>query len=439
MTGLSRLLPHVPQARCAEVPGGQDESGRHGAGLWAAVRLLHDALFDGGGRRDGRPAVPSAGSIHPYEILVVTADRGGYGVFEVDGARRRCVRLPSPADGFDAVWAAGLPEPTAGTAHVVVLTRPWLSMRKYGLRGYSYCALDAAHLAVNILGHALSRGVTAELRLHPPRVALRRLLGSALTHREIHSVVTFSAVHVGQPPSGWRMGRDRRERRTQQSLLTELEGLCWDRAPIPSSDRLDEPAQPAPTRLVDPPEHCATAANVLSAWAGLSARRHSSKSFTRDGVPAHAVGRAVAAAGSPLPTDLAGRPRDLRMSVYDLDTAGSDARPEVVTACLGQEYVADAASFVVFHANRTATSCPDRPWASAEVLFRAGAAAQLIYLGAVSLGLGVTAIGGFDPAAWSRLLCLPEQEDVLYVMALGAPGGGAPKIDRLSGPQGLDQ
>jgi hypothetical protein len=36
--------------------------------------------------------------------------------------------------------------------HILLIIRPWLSMRKYGSRGYLYNHLDAGHAAVNLLG-----------------------------------------------------------------------------------------------------------------------------------------------------------------------------------------------------------------------------------------------------------------------------------------------
>src|SRR6185437_12242071 len=95
-------------------------------------------------------------------------------------------------------WSDQLAEALPGGAdfdgcYLLVLTRPWLSIRKYGPRGYLYTQLDAAHAAVNIAGVALSSGIAV---LHPclPTAAAQALHDGFSPFHEAHSVIQLTRV-----------------------------------------------------------------------------------------------------------------------------------------------------------------------------------------------------------------------------------------------------
>jgi nitroreductase len=50
-----------------------------------------------------------------------------------------------------------------------------------------------------------------------------------------------------------------------------------------------------------------------------------------------------------------------------------------------------------------------------------GHAAQNLLLQATALGLAAVPVGGFDPAALSRLVALPPGHEVLYLIPVGFP------------------
>ncbi|GAA4032363.1 hypothetical protein GCM10022247_66740 [Allokutzneria multivorans] len=422
------------RAAGAEPPGYRPT----GAGLRRALAALETAV-----------AVPSAGAIHPCESYVVTEEADGIAVFHVDAARRRCSRIAVPHSVTLALAAAGLPVLAEAGAHVIVVVRPWLSMRKYGDRGYLYCQLDAAHLATNLLGVAGEFG-DAELRLRINRGPLALLLGLADSCREAHSVVTLrpSGRLIADALAGWTV-QDRRET-VGTARLGALEAACWSQlAPL-----LDEgwsgPSSPVrATALVAPHQRIKPSVpfGVGATWARVSRNRFSSRGFQRESVAAERVADALSAMQVLLPTDLPAQPgvhvsmvarrvAGLHAGTYRLTGEGKRRLPGTLSdllvsrLCMGQKHIGDAAAIVLLHAARA--DLVDSRRLLREQLFRAGATAQLLYLGATAAEVGITAIGGFDSAQWAHAARLPGDQEVLYALALGPDSGAGAKLDRLA-------
>ncbi|MDT7788268.1 MAG: hypothetical protein QOF58_6687, partial [Pseudonocardiales bacterium] len=323
-------------------------------------------------------------------------DGGERALFRIDPMRRVCLRTNAEP-----------PQLPRGT-HLLLLTRPWLSMRKYGRRGHRYAQLDTAHLAVNLLGTALASGAEAELRLRLRRRTMRAELGLLAVHREPHSLLTLRPS-PGAAPSGWRFRTGAARR--QDDLLEELESLCWN--DLPHAEREELPGQVSPGALV-----AGRGTLPMHQWPALARERRSSKGFSAGAI---AVDEVVSVAGTPLPTDLEPSPR----LAVDVFTPRAQDRDRLVRACHDQEHLRHAAAFALFH---TAT-CTD-PHLLREDLFRAGAIGQLLYLGATARRTGVTGVGGFNPRAWQELAGLPASREVLYLVALGRGGDQATKLDR---------
>lgn len=142
-----------------------------GSDIGLALGLLDAAFAEVDPAKSGGPrAVPSAGALYPYEFRVLTEEADGPAVFHVDPVRRLVFRVDGGCSADRRCEPAGLRTPAPGGALVFVVGRPWLSMRKYGDRGYRYAQFDAAHVATNLLGVA---GPGAELRLRFGRTARR--------------------------------------------------------------------------------------------------------------------------------------------------------------------------------------------------------------------------------------------------------------------------
>jgi nitroreductase len=461
------------------------------AGLARALALIDagfamvDPAKDGGAR-----AVPSAGAIHPYECYVIVADDGP-ALYATDAVRRRVFPRATGERVSGPLARVGLEVPRHGGALVVLVTRPWLSMRKYGDRGYLYTQLDTAHLAVNLLGLAAdrpaagegsgaglgpvrdsvtgsitgsitgsgsgaaqgpARGPAAELRLRLHRAPLAEMLGAEAGCREIHSVLV--AGPGSGPAPGWTVYEEGPAGPARGADdLSWMERACWQSLhPV-----VEEDPDRAPHGLLSPPAPLLPpgtrlpadgAARLAGRWRTLSGSRRSTKAFRSAAVDSAVLGQALAAARTPLATDLPAE-SDLHVTLLarsvdglepgayrltaDGRRAGAQPRPtdaDLVRACMHQDHLGGAAAVVLFHTRRDAL-LGRPPAAMREALFRAGAIGQLLYLGATDAGIGVTGVGGFDTGRWQSLGCVPDDHELLYLVLLGADTGPGVKWDRL--------
>lgn len=446
-------------------------------GLRLALSLLEEAVLTSRANRSCGSyvarAVPSAGAVYPYEFAVVVMENGVPTAFRLSGDRRTCARLTAGDRVSAALATSMLAAPEDGGALVVTLTRPWLSMRKYGDRGYLYTQLDAGHAAGNLLLAAAARGSKGAVRLRFPREALSELLEAGENCREIHSVVHVPAGPADESWTRWTVHDEVDRKLRGPAWRSWLENTCWDSldawpgragsgtprtasaplARIRTGIRPDGAPHGGPT--YGPHSGPADAPDGLgdpSTWAELIGTRASSKAFTGESVSATAVWQAVSALSTPLTTDLPDTsPLSATLvlrsttdpehdAVYRL--ASGERRPgplpttdDVARACMQQRALAGAAAVLLLHIPRTSLAGAD-PTAGAEDLrelaFRCGALGQLLYLGANRATVGVTGIGGFDTPLWRTLAGLPKDDEILYALLLGRPDDSGVKFDRLA-------
>lgn len=396
----------------------------------------------GGGR-----AVPSAGAIYPYEFYIIAEENGKPSVLRADPVQRLCCRIDVSGEAVLAQCElAGLATPTTDNALVLVVNRPWLSIRKYDDRGYLYSQLDTAHVAANLLGIASFDDNAAELRIRFDRKPLEDLLGLSGQCREIHSALCVRRAGEDASPDSWAV-RDLRF--SGLGSTSWLERTCWEAfTPLLVEDSL--PAQPyhGPSAMVRLRDQALLdqSVSLTSRWSQLTKVRASSRDFKPASVPHSVIWRVLATSGVPLATDLP-TDDDLRLTLVarSIDDMPPGAYPltglaerqlvvlsgrDVVRACMYQEHLAHSAAVVLFHAPRKQL-VGRRLSGMREMLFRVGAVSQLLYLGATDIGLGVTGIGGFDVALWRRLAGLPEDHELLYVMCFGHNGDSNVKWDRM--------
>ncbi|MFI0806761.1 nitroreductase family protein [Streptomyces echinatus] len=430
-------------------------------GLRLALSLLEEGVLTSRANRSCGSyvarAVPSAGAVYPYEFAVLAMENGAPAAFRVDADRRTCARVAVGARVTAALDASTLSVPEDGGALVITLTRPWLSMRKYGDRGYLYTQLDAGHAAGNLQLAAVSRGAAGALRLRFPRESLSELLEAGENCREIYSANLIAAGPADESWTRWTVHDDTDRELRGPVWRSWLESTCWDSL----AGWTEHSGSPAPRTVPAPLTRVRTGRNAPgdrgglgdpSTWPDLIGTRASSKAFTGEPVPATAVRQAVSALSTPLETDLPD-PSPLsatlvlrsatepgQAGVYRLHTGERHPGPlpstdEVARACMQQRALAGAAAVLLLHVPRTSLAgAGSTPGAEnlRELAFRCGALGQLLYLGAHRAGVGVTAIGGFDAPLWRTLAGLPEDEEVLYALLLGRPDDSGIKFDRLA-------
>ncbi|MFD8085167.1 nitroreductase family protein [Kitasatospora sp. NPDC059722] len=435
-------------------------------GLRRALAMVDEGVFTSRANRACGSyvarAVPSAGAVYPYEFAVLAVEDGVPTAYRLDADRRICARLAAGERVAAALAASALAVPDDGGALVVTLTRPWLSMRKYGDRGYLYTQLDAGHAAANLVLAAAGRGARGTLRLRFPREPLSELLEAGENHREIHSAVlvpaaTDTAGAADGPWTRWTVHDSTDRDLRGPTWRSWLESACWDSLAVWP----EHPGSPAPRTAPAPLAHIRTDRRTppgegglgdRNGWPELIGTRVSSKAFTGEPVSADAVWRAVSALSTPLETDLPGisplsatlvlrsTTEPGRDAVYRLDTGERQpgrlpSTDEVARACMQQRALAGAGAVLLLHVPRTSLAGAGSA-AGAESLrelaFRCGALGQLLYLGANRAEVGVTAIGGFDSPLWRTLAGLPEDDEILYALLLGRPDDSGVKFDRLA-------
>ncbi|MFL6161518.1 MAG: nitroreductase family protein [Jatrophihabitantaceae bacterium] len=401
----------------------------------------------------GARRVPSAGAIFPYETLALcpaSADGESWGLFRVEGATGTCTMVP-----ISLVWlrrlVSAMPGDRAG-CYLIVMARPWLSIRKYGPRGYLYTQLDAAHAAVNIVGVALGTGA-AVLRAGLPVAAGIALRNGFPPFHEPHSVIQLDKArdYPGDPTVAVR--EEAPARRTPEAY--DFEARAWDSivAPLHATPETAASVEPADTTVLELPDARPDRA-LRAEWRALSAARRSAKRFAAEPLSGGRLAATIGALATPLPITFGqlaangcpnGQPtvsatvlvsdrlvlspaeqaaisRCARLVRYPAtpDSMAADVR-SLIAACMGQAHVGHGQAFVLLHAPAGLVPAEATGNQIRQALFRAGAGAQLLCLAATRNDVAASPIGGFDSAVWTRIAQLPGDTQLLYLLVLGTP------------------
>ncbi|MFJ9890642.1 nitroreductase family protein [Streptomyces sp. NPDC091287] len=411
------------------------------AGLRTALAVLDLGMV---GTDSSRRAVPSAGATHPYECYVLTRDDASEtGLYQADPGRRTCQLVSRGPQVAEALCQAALALPDGG-AVIVLATRPWLSMRKYGDRGYLYTQLDTAHLHMNLVLAADSLGGRVVLRRRPP--GLEPLVREHGECAEVHSALAVTALSAGHSPDpgppGWVVRDARRHSPRQQPHW--LERICWESLVT----HPEGAAAGHPGAFLHLPMTVRSTGRAPLVPQTAFSRRRSATAFAPGTVETRDVHGTVDRAISVLDAVLPGEAPPYATLVMRQDDDGGDDpawpagltirwRPglpddSVTEAFMAQPHLAGTSAVLLLHA--PTASLIDEAGGSGlwTVLFRAGALAQAVYLEAAQRGLSVTGVGGFDSERWKRLAGLPADHDVVYAVAMGVDTPDVPKLDRLA-------
>jgi SagB-type dehydrogenase family enzyme len=397
---------------------------------------------------------PSAGALYPYEVIASVAGEGSY-LWDVEKGRLVSCGLAPLTRGDLA--QAGLFNGQHLEAMLILLARPWLSMKKYRSRGYAYCYLDVGHLASNLALYMAALGHTPTLHLRFSRAALADHLQLDGLCREPLAVLSFNAAKPAanpEPaaclePAGLPLP-DAPEIENWQALGSllgvDLEPPC---APARSALVL-EPAALDEDALLPLPEDRSRPLSARECRSAILARR-SAKGFRDEPLSAAQVAALLGALrAESLPADCfqEGFPRlGVRLIARNVDgLAGvfayaprshslqriaeraEDPRP----ACMQQEIAGRAAALLVFHAPVFRLFEEQGCSAFTELHFHAAQLGQRLHLAATRIeSMGMTCIGGFDGEECAALARLDEDDEPVYVILLGVPDDSAFKHDRF--------
>ena len=162
----------------------------------------------------------------------------------------------------------------------------------------------------------------------------------------------------------------------------------------------------------------------------LSLQEVSQLLWAAQGITASDGGRTAPSAGALYPLEVyvvTGRVASLDPGVYHyrpqdhgiVKRADGDKRAALATAALRQDCVRDGAAVVVLTAVYARTEQKYGTRGARYVHIEVGHAAQNTCLQATALGLGAVTVGAFDDDAVRKILDLPTDERVLYLVPVG--------------------
>ncbi|HEY2294534.1 MAG TPA: nitroreductase family protein [Thermoanaerobaculia bacterium] len=427
---------------------GVETQSRYEAGSWQQVRRL---------------TTPSAGALYPFEVFACVVGEGSY-LWDVEEERLvPCGLAALTAEDLAAAGLAAAPGQRL-EALLVLVARPWVSMKKYFQRGYAYCHLDVGHLAANLAIYTAALGHGSALHLRFSHTALAGYLSLGGLCREPLAVLSFAAAKPAACPEPAAWSRAGQEPAALE-LPAEAEIRCWESlrgirsfdcplalpCPPANAPLLIEPAA-VPEEDVVPLPIGRAQPSAAREWRAAILGRRSAKGFRAEPLSAAHVGELLGALRDEgFPSDFAGdasarlgvrlvarnveglegvfayAPRS--HSLHRLDPQTGDPRP----ACMHQEIARNAAALIFLHAPISDLMAGQGYSAFSELHIQAGELAQRLYLAAARIGaVGMTCIGGFDDYECAALARLTDADETLYVILLGLPDEAAIKQDRLS-------
>jgi SagB-type dehydrogenase family enzyme len=427
-----------------------------GYGLQSQCRFV-----DGAWEQVRWRTTPSAGALYPFEVFACVVGEGSY-IWDIEVRRLLpCNLTPLTADELTDMGIDSGGERIE--ALLVVVARPWLSMKKYRQRGYPYCHLDVGHVTTNLAMYSAAVNFAPTVHLRFSRTCFVESLGLGGLCREPVAVLSFA----GTLPDGGRTRRveiESEEARPPASV--ELPGSSeirnWESlagmlsfhssidvpCPLTTTPLLREPSSVSEQLvilLVDDTPRLSTAAE----WRSVILSRRSAKGFQGRPLDIRDLGRLLAALRvDGLRTDCVSPDAPMlglrliavnvdglagvfaysanRHAVYRLETRVDDLRP----ACMRQRTADGAAALLLFHTRKSRLL--DNYSAFAEAHFHAAQLGQRLHLAATRLdAVGMTCIGGFDGERCAALGRLEADEEPVYVILLGVPDESAVKHDRL--------
>ncbi|HEX3530155.1 MAG TPA: nitroreductase family protein [Thermoanaerobaculia bacterium] len=408
---------------------------------------------------------PSAGALYPFEVIATVVGEGSY---RWDVEKGRLIPYDAPVLLREHLADAGfVTRPRHRVeALLTLVARPFQSMKKYFLRGYTYCHLDVGHTATNLALYTAALG-------HDPIVHLRFSRQLLVDHlkldglcREPLAVLSFATTEAAVDASpDAAPGAEAQSRAVGLELPGEREISNWEtlQGLLSFDFELQPPHPPAGASLLRRVELAPDAfvplpdarppLSAAGAWRSAILGRRSAKGFRAEPVTLDQIGDLLGALrGEGLTADcsLEGAMQlGVRVvarnveglagvfsyvpaghALHRIDDQAGDPRP----ACMQQGLAGNAAALLIFHAPVCGLFEQSGYSAFAEMHFRAAEAGQRLHLAATRLdsALGITCIGGFDGEECAALARLEPGEEAVYVILIGISDDSVFKYDRLN-------
>jgi SagB-type dehydrogenase family enzyme len=410
---------------------------------------------------------PSAGALYPFEVIVSVVDEGSY-LWDIE--RGHLVPCDAPPLARNDLAGAGLITRPGHRLEALVtfVARPWLSMKKYRLRGYAYCHLDVGHTATNLALYTAALGHDPVLHLRFSRPFLAEHLKLDGLCREPLAVLSFAtaepgaglhppapAAECGLPAVGLELPgpQEIQSWESLQGILSFDFALQAPGGPAGAPLVAEDGEGSAGSRLLLPAGRPPLAA--AAEWRSAILGRRSAKGFRPEPVSPVDIGELLGALRTDgLPADcpaddsvrlgvrlvarnieglqgvfsyVPGAPQE--HGLRQIDAQADDPRP----ACMQQGLAGHAAALLIFHAPLHRLLESHGYSAFAELHFRAAELGQRLHLAATRLGaVGITCIGGFDGEECAALARLEAGEEAIYVILIGVRDESVFKHDQLN-------
>jgi SagB-type dehydrogenase family enzyme len=412
---------------------------------------------------------PSAGALYPFEVIASVVGEGSY-LWDIE--KGRLIPCDAPPLARDALAEAGLVTRPGHRleALLIFVARPWLSMKKYRLRGYAYCHLDVGHTATNLALYTAALGHDPVLHLRFSRTCLAEHLKLDGLCREPLAVLSYAAAEtLGDPHPAAAPGSEPLHQGTPAVGLElpgpqEIQGWESLQGVLSYDFALQSPCGPSSAPLVLGAAEKEPAGSLVplpdgrppfltaAEWRSAILGRRSAKGFRPEPVSLADLGEllgALRAAGLPADCSLDGFARlGVRLvarnvdglagvfayaaqehALRQIDAQADDPRP----ACMQQGLAGHAAALVILHAPLWRLLDSRGYSAFAELHFRAAELGQRLHLAATRLGaVGITCIGGFDGDECAHLARLDAGEEAIYVILIGVRDESVFKHDQLN-------
>jgi SagB-type dehydrogenase family enzyme len=381
-------------------------------------------------------AAASSGALYPTDIYLVARDvtNLGAGAYYYDGPAHEIVRIrDEPA--FEDVRLSLMKEPGLAEARffVVLGTTFARTASKYTVRAYRYLALDAGHVALNLLTASRALGIwctpspafddqllSAALGLSPSEEAPLLVFACGGAARRIPAMTPFHQA-VPFPPNA-----DEIELTRLSSAVTSMKlGTGFEWVVAPSAPR---PAGNVPLPVPSPA--------AMDLFEVIRSRR-SFREFDERAVSRAALAGLLADAASLLgwlrgatlvePFVVVSRVADLEAGSYRYDAERHALHGPLVRGTLGVEQAGldqvllGRAAFVLSFAlidERAGTTEGPRDFRYAGL--EAGLAGEAAYLSATARGLGISGVGAFyDDEAGALFTDDGRAPRILYLMGVG--------------------